>query len=351
MAYLQQTATDLNDILAKANTFFSGQGWTTRIATDSSKYYGDVWVGTRLHLEKSIDTDIGAVVCYANLRSANNQQVYEADPTEDGNYNVTGIACYCSRGYNAGSAWDYQPTGPLGYDKWPSTTWHSTGGVCHLRKTASIQCHFFSGTHSGAIVMEGVDQFFHCIFGVTDLGVPFWSTDGGANCNQDTTSEYKNSKSAFTMRTPANSNAIGHQGCFVNDAAKGVANEFIWRLCASANMNSLNETTIGGRGAMIGYSREDDNVSICNNLIKYNPDSSTANPLLVPLEAYTADDFESLYYAQPILLGTVPDAALISVKYLGDGSVIDIGSVSWVVFSCYPIYTFNTQYHGYAFRK
>ena len=173
MAFSVQTATDLNDILTKANTFFAAQGWTVNsFIDDASKYSGDVFTGKRLHIQKSLSSEAGNVTVYANLRSANNQNVYAYGGTNS-NYRLTGIALNCSRGYDGGQSWDTQPSSTNHF------TTSSVAGSAHLRTTSSIPCHFFSNDSFGAIIMEGTDQWYGTIWGVTSLGVPFYTCSGG----------------------------------------------------------------------------------------------------------------------------------------------------------------------------
>lgn len=371
MAYSNQTASDLNDILSRFNTFLLANGWTTRIASDASEYndplFPSGFTGVRLHVEKDITTDIGVVTCYSNLRSCNNQKVikkWRQNSTESAQLNAgekwTGIACYGSRGYNSGLSWDFQPTGPL-YETGLSTDIYedSCAGVANLRKTGNISCHFFSGTHSAAIVMQGIDQYYFVSFGVTDLGIPFWCCSGGESAGVST-ANYLKSKVGFHCRSVDNIGPIHHQGFYINgkDAFDDSAT-YIWRLCTASSFSTLYGASGKDPSGGIGYGNwadVDDNC-LSQALIRLSPDPTTGNPLLAPMEAYTAINNHTggSYVSDLILLGSIPDMALVNIKYLGDASSIDIDGVTWKVFSQVTPFggdysNQNSLYYGYAMR-
>jgi hypothetical protein len=322
MAYLAQTATDLNDILTKANTFFSGQGWTVnKFEDDSSKYGGDVFTGKRLHIQKSLSSEAGNVTVYANLRSANNQNVYAYQGTST-NYRITGIALNCSRGYDGLQSWDTQPSRTNHY------TTSSVAGSAHLRTTATIECRFFSNDSFGAIIMEGTDQWYGLIWGVTSLGVPFYACSGGQQTNWNT-SNYAYSKSMLANQSTASSlRHIYGSALYKEETGK-------W---THVDSNGFAPGDEGEHSAPYAIYPEE--------LIDRTPDTYTGNPVLAPT------DFMTTYTtgAPFILMGNIPGVSLINMKNLQDGDEVTISSDVW---SCYFVNndaTYGNDW-GYALLK
>jgi len=326
MAFSAQTATDLNDILAKANTFFGGQGWTVNsFIDDASKYGGDVFTGKRLHLQKTMATEAGNVTVYANLRSANNQTVYEFGGTQ-ASYKLTGIACNCSRGYDAGESWDYQPDSTNEYSA------SSVAGGANIRKTSAITCHFYSGTHSGAIIMTGTDQWYAVSFGVTNLGVPFYACSGGHQPNYSG-DNYGWAKGMLTITGTSN-----------NAQLYGSA---LWK---EENSKWTHVATYSG----ITYLRSNSHAppypdTPSRYLIEATPDQYTGNPLLAP-SAFVSTDQPSTYLPI-VLMGNCPDITMVSMTNLDEAEVLTISSDEWVCYSVNNDPTYGNIQWGYAIKK
>jgi hypothetical protein len=325
MAFSEQTATDLNDILVRANTFFGADSWTINsFIDDSSKYGGDVFTGKRLHIQKDFTTDAGVVTCYANLRSANNQNVYEYEGTT-GNALITGIACNCSRGYSGALSWDYQTLAINTHNAL------SEAGSANLRKTSTIKCHFFSGENSGAILMEGTDQWYAVVFGVTNLGVPFYACSGGYRAG-DSSEVYGKSKTMLSSDGTSNNDSYFSSALYKEELGK-------WTY-ASSSVAMSGTRQINHQPAFS---------NIAKDLFDTTPDTYTGNPILIPSHFVSTD--ETSTYIPLVDMGHCPDIAIVNMKNLQDEDVISIGADNWVCYFVNNDATYGSLEWGYALKK
>jgi hypothetical protein len=151
MSYQSGTATGPTDLLDKIRAFLLADSWTINDHSADG-------AGYRLHVQK---TASDSTVMYFNFRSAINENVF-GDST---GYLLTGIGINGSIGYDAGEAWNAQPT----YSMNRNYTNATSGCVISNMSTSAIPSYFFftigDSVHIVVEVVSGEYQYmsFGCL--------------------------------------------------------------------------------------------------------------------------------------------------------------------------------------------
>ena len=299
MAYQSAVATDLNDLMSDAHTFFLANGWAVNAwADDAYKLAGDAWTGKRLNISKTL----GGTAVYVNLKNGNNQRVTTSSDTDA---RLKGVAMGMSTGYDAGSSYWYDHQNA-------DTHFPVAGGDLDN----SILTVFFSNDYMGAIGITSTWGWRFVVFGVTSQGLPFHM--GSQMYRYQTTVR----PTYLYFLEPAGYTHAGHNF--------GLRYDSTWLTGGYATDTDHYMSTVSAGQANFGYLRIGGNSerSPYKRLLDESRPVANVGPFLLESTWLTRLTGERCMRS----CGNCPDVAFLNMNSLTDASQITVGGDDWRIF-------------------